>query len=382
MKERLRALVVLPDPPLAEGRPAGRCALAMLRGLAAHGVEVRAMAARASWGMRGDPPADVDVEVVEVSPEAPGWQARLRRLRRPVGELGRGELGERVRGEAPHAHVLHLEELDTAWCSDGVAAPSALRLHFLVRRDRDLGSPWRREFRHVLEKELAERMAIRRHPVLIAASPQIADELAARAPRAHVEVIPFCLDSEDYPAAPLDGPATAGIIGTATWPPTASAIEQLRGDIWPRVQPLAPGARLLIAGRGTAAVSDLGEEARVEVLGEVPSASALLRRLSVLVYPVQRGSGVKVKVLEAIASGVPVVTTPAGAEGIHAGDGIIVETDPRRLAAATADLLRDESERRQRGAAARGAFLERYSPRPATEPLVELYRSMAEASSP
>jgi glycosyltransferase involved in cell wall biosynthesis len=381
MSERPRVLVVLPDPPLTEGRPAGRCALAMLRGLEAHGVEVRALAARAAWGMRGDPPEDVDVEVVEVSPEPPGWPSRLRRLRRPVGELARSALGERARAEAQHADVLHLEELDTAWCSEGAEAPSALRLHYLVRRDRGFGAPWRREFRHVLESELAERRAIRRHPVLIAASPLIADELAARAPRAHVEVIPFCLDPEDYPSAPLDGEPTAGIIGTAVWPPTASAIRRLRADIWPQVRTLVPSGRLVVAGRGTASLSDLNEEPDVDVLGEVPSASEFLRRLSVLIYPLTRGSGVKIKVLESIASGVPVVTTPAGAEGVDAGDGVVVETDSRRLAAATADLLRDASERRERGAAARAAFLDRYAPLPATEPLVPLYETMAEAGS-
>jgi glycosyltransferase involved in cell wall biosynthesis len=382
MSERLKALVALPDPPLAEGRAAGRVALAMLRGLAAHGVQVRSLAARAPWGMPGDPPEDMDVEVVEVGREPPGWRSRLRRLRRPVGELARSEFGERVRAEAQHADVLHLVEVDTAWCSEGADAPSALSLHYLVRRDRGLGAPWRREFRHVLESELAERRAIRRHRVLIAASPPIADELAARAPHAHVEIVPFCLDPEDYPTASLDGEPAAGIIGTAEWPPTAGAIERLLADIWPAVRPLAPGGRLLIAGRGTASLRHPdGNPADVEVLGEVPSASGFLRSLSVLVYPVPRGSGVKVKVLEAIASGVPVVTTPAGAEGIDAGDGVIVETESRRLAEATAELLRDEGARRQRGAAARAAFLERYAPLPATEPLVSLYRRMAEASS-
>jgi glycosyltransferase involved in cell wall biosynthesis len=381
MSQRLRALVVLPDPPLKEGRAAGRCALAMLRGLAAHGVEVRAIAARAAaWGTRGDPPEDADVEVVETTPEPPGWRTRLRRLRRPVGELAQSELGERVRDEARNADVLHLEEVDTAWCSEGANAPSAMRLHYLVRRDRGFGVPWRREFRWLVQLELAERWAIRRHPVLIAASPVIAHELAARAPRANVEVIPFCLDPEDYPSATLDREPTAGIIGTAAWPPTAGAIRTLLADTWPQVRRLVPSARLLIAGRGTASLSDLDDQRDVDVLGEVPSASEFLRRLSVLVYPLTRGSGMKVKVLESIASGVPVVTTPAGAEGIDAGDGVVVETDSRRLAAATADLLRDEGERAERGAAAKAAFLDRYAPLPATEPLVELYRRMAEAS--
>jgi len=87
----------------------------------------------------------------------------------------------------------------------------------------------------------------------------------------------------------------------------------------------------------------------------------------------------KVKVLEALACGVPVVTTTTGAEGIHANDGILVEGDDDRLAAAAASILRDESERRDRGTAARAAFTERYTPGPATEPLVELFSAMAAA---
>jgi glycosyltransferase involved in cell wall biosynthesis len=87
----------------------------------------------------------------------------------------------------------------------------------------------------------------------------------------------------------------------------------------------------------------------------------------------------KVKVLEAIASGVPVVTTPAGAEGIAPSDGVVVETEPRALASTAAELLRDDQARRERGAAARKTFEEHYSPGPATEPLVELYRRLAAA---
>ena len=83
----------------------------------------------------------------------------------------------------------------------------------------------------------------------------------------------------------------------------------------------------------------------------------------------------KVKVLEAMASGVPVVTTPAGAEGIS--EGITVETGDEQLAAATAELLNDPDLRRRSGAAARAAFERLYTPQVATQPLVELYERMA-----
>jgi glycosyltransferase involved in cell wall biosynthesis len=85
----------------------------------------------------------------------------------------------------------------------------------------------------------------------------------------------------------------------------------------------------------------------------------------------------KVKVLEAIASGVPVVTTPSGAEGIAAQSGVVVDTDPERMALAAASILRDEGERRERGAEARGAFERLYTPGPATAPIAALYARMS-----
>ena len=102
-----------------------------------------------------------------------------------------------------------------------------------------------------------------------------------------------------------------------------------------------------------------------------------LRGLSLLLYPVPRGSGVKVKTLESLALGLPVVTTRDGAEGLDGGAGIVVAETDAELADATALLLRDEAERRERGAAARAAFEQRYTPRVATAPLVELYRRIS-----
>jgi glycosyltransferase involved in cell wall biosynthesis len=352
--------------------------IAMLRGLAGHGVELHTLSARQVFAAAGDPPPDLGVEIVDVPPEPGGWTMRTQRLHRPVGELARSAFAERVRAEARRADVLHLEEVETAWLDEGVATPALLRLQYFIRWDRDFGAPWRREFRHMLEFELAERAALRRHDTLIAASPRVAEAMRRRRPGATVVLVPLCLDPADYPPAALEGPPLAGIIGTAGWPITAAAMRRLVADVWPEVHRLAPDARLAVAGRGT---DRLGLEGpSVEVLGEVPSAVEFLRGLSVLLYPIARGSGVKVKTLESVACGLPVVTTPFGAEGVDGGDGVVVETEPRRLAEAAASILRDPAERRQRGAASRVAFEQRYAPGPATEPLVELYRRLAERS--
>lgn len=370
----LRVAIALTQPPLPEGGAPGKCAIGLLRGLVAHGVDVRAVAARQSFALPGDPPSDLPVEVVPVPREAPGLRTHALAYLRPRGELGRGPFADRFRALAATADVTHLEETGAAPAGRGLAMPTVVHVHYLARRDRDLGPPWRRQFRDVALFTLAERSAIAGRRYLVASSPLVADALGRSQPQAEVVLAPLSLDPSLYPPAPLDGPPLVGVIGTASWPGTAAAMQRLVRQVWPLVLRLVPEARLVLAGRGTELLNGLAAEPGVDVLGEVPSAAAWLRDLSVLLFPIERGSGMKVKVLESIASGVPVVTTPLGAEGIEAEGGVVVASDDGELARAAASILRDETERRQRGAAARDAFLERYSPVPATRPLVDLYR--------
>jgi len=375
----LKVLVVLTQPPLPEGGAPGRCAIGLLRGLIAHGVEVKAVAARRHFSLPGQPPADLPVEVVDLPAELSTWRSRVDRLRRPGGELSVPVFAERVRDAAREVDLIHLEETETAWCDIALDIPSLVHIHYLVRRDRPFGAPWRPQFRHGLELHLAERVAIRRHHYLVASSPLIADRLKRSAPLAHVVRAPLSLDPRYYTRAPLAGPPVAGIIGTAHWPPTAAAIRTLAESVWPEIRRLVPAARLVVAGRGTDGLG-LSSGPGVECLGEVASGAEFLRGLSLLLFPLPRGSGMKVKVLEAMAVGLPVVTTPAGAEGIDPDPGVLVASDPSELARAASAILLDEGERRERGASARALFERRFTPLPATEPLLGLYARMVRAA--
>lgn len=345
-----------------------------------HGVQVQCIAARQWFARPGAPPPDLPVRVVPVAPSERGWAFQVQRWRRPRGHLARTAFGEAVRETARHADLLHLEEVDTSWCDEGTKVPSLVHLHYRILRDRSLGLPWQRDFRGVAEFAMAERAAIRRHRYLMASSPVVAADLRSRAPHAQVATASLSVDPSYYPRASLDGPPVAGMLGLGSWPTTADAFRRLDAAVWPRVRARVPEARLLLAGRRVAELQGLHRMAGVEVVGEVPTAGAFLASLSVLVFPLGRGSGMKMKVLESIAVGLPVVTTPAGSEGIDGGDGIIVETDDRRMAEAAARLLIDQEERKQRGAAAREAFDRRYAPSPATEPVVDLYRRMLGSS--
>lgn len=371
----MKVVLGLAQLPLAEGGAAGRCAAGLIRGLRGHGIDVVAIAPRHPvYEALPDPPRTERVEVVPVP--APDWQSRLGRLTRPRGQLSRTPFGDRLREAASDCDLLHLEEVDVAWCDRGVARPSVVHLHYLARLDAPWGRPWSSRFRFVAEATAAEFAAARRHRYLLANSSRVAQELQRLAPRAEVTVAPLSLNPEHYEPATLDGPPVVGVIGTATWVSTAHATRRLVESIWPQIRRESPGATLRIAGRGMTDLVGPSSGRGVDVVGEVESASAFLRGLSVLLYPIERGSGMKVKVLEAIASGVPVVTTPVGAEGFDGADGIVVEPSDEGLVRATADLLRDEGARRELGQQARQAFLRRFAPLPATEPVADLYRRM------
>lgn len=347
----MKLLVVLACPPHPEGGAADRTAVGLLLGLEANGVEVSALAARPpQWPY--DSPAELGVEVVDV-PAGDDWRSRLTRIRRPLGALAHGAFGERVRAVAAKVDAVHLETIDTVWCDTGVTVPSGLHMHYVARADRR-GSLADAEY------VLAERLALRRYAHLIASSESVAAVLGQ-----NVTTMRLSLDPRGYEPARLEDPV-AGIIGTAAWAPTARAVARLQSDVWPRVRELVPQARLRVAGRG---------------FEEVPSSAEFLRSLSVLLYPLESGTGAKVKTLEAIASGVPVVTTPAGADGIAQSEGVIVASTSADLADATARLLLDADERRRRGAAARETFLAAHAPEVATRSLVQLYERLSADSS-
>lgn len=357
----LRVLLALSGPPATEGRATGKCAVATIRGLVAMGIDVHVVAAGWPGTERFRPPADLPVEVVPVPAEIGGRGTRVRRFTRPRAHLGFGPLGERVRQLAPRYDVLLLDEIDAVWCGIGAGMPMGLNLHYLVRRDRAMGPVWTAGFRQGLEFALAERTALSRYRHLVVSSDRVASDVRRRAPRATVHEVRLGLDPASYAGDAAVAEPVAGLIGTAAWPPTAGAVAALL-RAWPQVRAGTPDARLRLAGRGMAGLAASDPALGVEVHDEVPSASAFVAGLGVVAYPLPRGSGVKVKVLEAMASGVPVVTTEHGAEGVQPNDGVVVTAGEEAFLRATTELLGDESARRQRGTAGRAAFLRHHSP--------------------
>lgn len=132
-------------------------------------------------------------------------------------------------------------------------------------------------------------------------------------------------------------------------------------SVWPRVQAARPGTRLLLVGHMPAHLRRVAEEhPGVRCTGTAPDVTPYLRQAAVAVVPLLHGSGSRIKILEAMASELPVVSTTMGAVGIALtlGDNVLLADEPVTFADAILRLL-DEPSARQRLAASGLALLRR-----------------------
>jgi glycosyltransferase involved in cell wall biosynthesis len=104
--------------------------------------------------------------------------------------------------------------------------------------------------------------------------------------------------------------------------PNRSAVRYFRREIWPLLRERWPRLIWRLVGKNTHSVRQFtsGDE-RIEVQGQVDDAIRELARARVAVVPLLAGSGTRLKILEAWAAGLPVVSTTVGAEGLRACDG-------------------------------------------------------------
>lgn len=132
-------------------------------------------------------------------------------------------------------------------------------------------------------------------------------------------------------------------IGTMSWLPNASAARYLCTHVLPEVRRALPAARVRIVGRDAPdEILALARTDGVEVVGRVPDIAPHLAEASVLAVPLDAGGGTRLKIIEAFAAGLPVVSTAVGCEGIDATDGEhLLVAERERFAGALIRILSD-----------------------------------------
>ncbi len=160
--------------------------------------------------------------------------------------------------------------------------------------------------------------------------------------------------------APLCAEPTLMLLGGYYYYPNLNAANYLIEQIWPRVRQARPEARLLIAGTHPENIRTYAKPpAGVEFTGFVENLDDLYRQSRVVCCPIQSGGGTRVKMIEAVAYGKPIVATPIGAEGLGLTDGqeYLQRNSAKSFAAACIQLLDDDSLCYRLGTAARQAAL-------------------------
>lgn len=180
---------------------------------------------------------------------------------------------------------------------------------------------------------------------IAAVTPEDAGTYARLGATVPVHVAPVGVEAGDYPDRSGQGdPLTLVFLGSLDWRPNLEAVTWFLESVWPIVRRAVPGARFHLGGSNPpAGLSGRLHSEGVRFLGRVPHAREFFASGAAMVVPLLSGGGVRVKILEAMALGIPVVSTPLGASGIGAADGtqILLADGPAQLAEACATLLLD-----------------------------------------
>jgi len=152
-----------------------------------------------------------------------------------------------------------------------------------------------------------------------------------------IQTIPFGISATDEVTRLKGLPSNSLFhIGAMNWKPNQEGIRWFLKECWPLIHVKYPEVKLVLAGREMPRWMLNTVMTGVEIKGEVPDASQFMSENGIMIVPLFSGSGVRVKIIEAMALGKTVITTSVGAEGImceHKKNILIADTPDEFLEA-------------------------------------------------
>ncbi|MGH7348728.1 MAG: TIGR03087 family PEP-CTERM/XrtA system glycosyltransferase, partial [Candidatus Rokuibacteriota bacterium] len=254
-------------------------------------------------------------------------------------------MGPYVAGSTAARRIMDFGDADSEkWLEYSRSAPFPLSLAFRAEARRV-----RRQ-----ERRLADRFDVRS-----VTAPREREVLAAYVPGA-IHVLPNGVDLDYFqpqrPPGQSYAPDRLIFTGNMSYKPNVEAVHHFVSDILPTIWRRRPRTEFFIVGMDpTHSVRRLADGLRVVVTGRVDDVRPYFDDAAVAVAPLRVARGLQNKVLEAMAMRVPVVASPAAANGIHAvaGRDLLVEREPEAFGHAVVSLLDDRAMRERYASAAR-----------------------------
>ncbi len=247
--------------------------------------------------------------------------------------------------EAP-VDLLQVEYLQMSAMVKGLAATHrVLDLHnveseLVASQARSRGGPGSLVYRaEAMALRAMERRVIGEFDPVVVVSPRERGRLPSGGERVLV-----CPNGQEPPVLLPEATApVVAFVATLGWAPNVEAALWLGRDIWPEVVRRVPAARLLLVGRDPAPEVRALAAPTIEVTGTVADVSPFLAQARVVVAPLLAGGGTRLKIMEALGAGRPVVATTIGCDGLQdlVGRGVVLADDTATMVEKITELLTD-----------------------------------------
>lgn len=266
-------------------------------------------------------------------------------------------------------------------------APTLLRQHNIEyqiweRLTNNQKNPLKKWYLNILAKRMKtyEWQVVSQFDKLVSIAETDEILLKQMAPQIESLTIPggFIIDTAELNQPNVIEENTIYHIGSMEWIPNQQAMEWFHEYVWPIIEKQMPEACFFMAGKNMSDTYKAWETNTFKVLGEVKDAHAFANKKSLLIVPLQSGSGIRMKTIEAMLQGKAVVTTSIGAQGLPIQNHVhcLIADTPKDFAMAVITLLKDSTKRNQMAKAAQACMLEHYENKKVSEQWLKCYQSM------
>ncbi|MBA7487029.1 hypothetical protein ES707_22591 [subsurface metagenome] len=217
--------------------------------------------------------------------------------------------------------------------------------------------------------------------LLLTLTPQERERILKIEPVLRIEVVPHGTDTEWFnPFPESDKEISVAFLGNYPHNSNADAVMFFIREIWPDIKSRFEGIKFYIIGRGPTReiLSEAKRDKDIIVTGEVDDVRDHLKKAMVFIAPLRLGYGFRGKILEAMAMGIPVVTTSLGAEGllVRNMENIIIADQPKQFAGAVVQLFEDRGLYTRVSKNSRTTIEEHFSYRRGAEKLGEVLENL------